>query len=214
MYYSVLDNKMIGDKMEIWKDIKGYEGYYQISNFGRVKSLDRIVKRNSKFGNLHLKEKILVPTSDKDGYLCVMLHRKNKVIRSVKVHRLVANHFIPNPENKSTVNHKDGNKINNNINNLEWATRSEQTQHAYKLGLNNSKVGLSGDSNYAYGKRGDLSYNAIPVYQLDKNTNKIISEYGSMVEAAKQTGCNVSKISMVCAGKRITTGGYKWKYKR
>lgn len=198
---------------ELWKDIKDYEGYYQISNFGRVKSLNRIVKRNSKFGDLHLKEKILVQTPDKYGYPCVTLRRKDKVIQSIKVHRLVANHFIPNPKNKPTVNHKDGDKTNNHINNLEWATRKEQTIHAIHTGLNTSRVGLSGSDNYAYGKRGGLSFNAIPVYQIDKNTNKIISEYGSMIEAAKQTGCNISKISMVCSGKRLTTGGYKWKYK-
>lgn len=200
---------------ELWKDISGYEGVYQISNLGRVKRLAYISEISPRGYKqyMHFSEKILKPYTDKSGYVYTHLSKAGKT-NAYLLHRLVANHFIPNPENKSTVNHKDGNKINNNINNLEWATRSEQTQHAYKLGLNNSKVGLSGDSNYAYGKRGDLSYNAIPVYQLDKNTNKIISEYGSMVEAAKQTGCNVSKISMVCAGKRITTGGYKWKYKR
>ena len=198
---------------EIWKDIKNFEGFYMVSNLGRVKSLNRTIKRKGIHGNLHLKEKILKQTPDKDGYLCVTLRRKGKSIQSIKVHRLVASHFIPNLENKPTVNHKDGNKTNNCVYNLEWATHKEQTIHAINTGLNNSKVGLSGVNNYAYGKRGDLSFNAIPVYQINKDTNEIIAEFGSMIEAAKQTHCNLSKISMVCSGKRLTTGGYKWKYK-
>lgn len=105
---------------EIWKDIKEYEGLYQISNLGNVKSL----KRN----------KLLKPIKDKDGYLCVTLYKMCK-LKEKKVHRLVAQTFILNPENKPQVNHIDGNKQNNVVNNLEWCTRLENIEHAWKIGL-------------------------------------------------------------------------------
>ena len=122
--------------MEVWKDIKGLEGKYQISNLGRVKSLDR----NTKYlnGNFRRhKERILKGGITIWGYrvfqLCIGEGKKTYLLKSS--HRLVAENFISNPENKKTVNHKDGNKLNNNVLNLEWATYSENTQHAYDKGL-------------------------------------------------------------------------------
>lgn len=114
---------------EVWKDISGYEGLYQISNLGRVKSLERIDNNN------HLvKEKILKPNDDGagKGYLYVNLGRKG---RAKKIHRLVAEAFMPNPENKKEVNHIDGDTKNNKIENLEWVTHQENCLHfTYVLG--------------------------------------------------------------------------------
>ena len=102
---------------EIWKDIPGYEGLYQVSNFGRVKSLRRPYGNNG--GIQWTKERILSPGKDKDGYLQVNLHCNGKQHQR-KVHRLVAQAFLPNMDNLPMVNHKDEDKTNNNVDNLEW----------------------------------------------------------------------------------------------
>lgn len=115
------------EQQEIWKDIVGYEGIYQVSNLGRVKSLERIVidKKGSK---KIVSEAIKSQHDNGNGYMFVGLWKDNKSY-NIYVHRLVAIAFIPNPEFKETVNHKDFNRSNNNIDNLEWATYSEQEKH-------------------------------------------------------------------------------------
>ena len=110
--------------VEVWKDIPNYEGFYQASSFGRIKSFHR-----------HKKGKILKPATDAIGRKQVCLV-KNSVHKHMRVHRLVMLAFIPNPLNKATVNHKDGNPSNNYLTNLEWATLSENIQHAYDNNLN------------------------------------------------------------------------------
>ena len=120
------------ESMEIWKDVVGYEGLYQVSNLGRVKSVDRY-KDNHGTKQL-VKEKIKTTRKDKQGYLLLDLYKNNKK-KTVRVHRLVAMAFIPNPQNKETVNHIDGNKENNTVENLEWATQKEQNEHIYATGL-------------------------------------------------------------------------------
>lgn len=107
--------------METWRDIAGYEGTYQISNFGRVKSFKR-------------GERILKPKLHTGGYLCVILY-SNGSGNGRFIHRLVAEAFIRNPQNKSTVNHLDGDKTNNHVSNLQWATQHENNQHAVLTGL-------------------------------------------------------------------------------
>lgn len=121
--------------MEIWKDIKGYEGLYQVSNYGRIKTLSRF-KRSKGFN----KEKILSPGKSKSGYLTVLLYKNNER-KNKSVHRLVCEAFIKNKYNKKTVNHKDGNKHNNKLENLEWTTYSENGIHAFKKGLNKPSKG-------------------------------------------------------------------------
>ena len=125
--------------MEIWKDIKGYEGYYQVSNLGRVKSLDRVATYSDKKVH-HLKGRVLKPMVTKHGYEIVDL-RKDRKRKTSKVHRLVAIAFLDNPKNKPQVNHIDGVKLNNNLNNLEWVTNAENIRHAYKKGLINTAKG-------------------------------------------------------------------------
>ena len=113
---------------EIWKDVVGFEGKYKVSNLGRVKSLSRL--RKSKGGcDAPIKEKILVPKQNNCGYVIAHL-RGDNLNKTLLVHRLVAMAFIPNPENKKTVNHIDADKTNNHLSNLEWNTHSEQMQHA------------------------------------------------------------------------------------
>ena len=113
---------------EIWRDVVGYEGLYQISNLGRVKSL------------LFGRERILKTRYNVEGYAVIKLTRKDKG-KIYPIHKLLAQAFIPNPENKPIVNHKDGNKMNNNLDNLEWVTHSENVKHSYKMGLIKPKRG-------------------------------------------------------------------------
>jgi len=121
---------------EIWKDIKGYEGYYQVSTLGRVKSLDRIVLAKDK-RKINYKGKILKLLTARK-YISVSLNKSGE-FKSPSVHRIVAETFIDNPLLKQEVNHMDGNKYNNHVDNLEWCTRKENDDHARKTGLTNTK---------------------------------------------------------------------------
>jgi len=118
--------------METWRDIEGYEGIYQVSDAGNVRSLDRV---DAAGHNLKGKPRKLY--TQKDGYIVVGLTR-DAVMRYRKVHRLVAAAFIPNPHNLPEVNHTEGNKADNRACKLEWCTKQENTDHAIKLGLRDS----------------------------------------------------------------------------
>ena len=159
--------------MEIWKNIEGYEGLYQVSNLGKVKRNNHILK----------------PGIHKKGYTYVNLSKNGKV-STYRVHRLIAETFIDNPENKSEVNHKDENKLNNNVNNLEWVTRKENLNYG-TINERRSKT------------RGT------PVKCIE--TGKI---YHSAREAARQTGIYASSISRCCNGNYgfKTAGGCHWEY--
>jgi hypothetical protein len=111
---------------EIWKDIESYEGYYQISSYGRIKSLERQVK--TKHGFRTVKERVLKELPDKDGYIMVKLS-KNNSIKTCKVHRLVGEHFLENPNDLPQVNHIDGDKTNNFYKNLEYTANLKNTNH-------------------------------------------------------------------------------------
>jgi hypothetical protein len=129
--------------IEVWKDITGYEGYYQVSNMGRVKSLARKVARIGHGGFRSVREKILPAYFDNNGYQIVFLS-KNGERRTLKMHRLVAFAFIPYNPATNEVNHIDGCKSNNKVTNLEWVTPSQNIRHADKKGL---RVCASGASN-------------------------------------------------------------------
>lgn len=131
-----MDDKLEKTEEE-WMDIKGYEGYYKISNFGTVKSVDRLIKHSK--GPLFLKKGVKrKPIMLPNGYLTVILHKDSKQSGNLYVHRLTALHFVSKTQYKKEVNHIDGNKSNNRVSNLEWVTPKENTNHAVRSGLNRS----------------------------------------------------------------------------
>lgn len=178
---------------EIWKDISGYEEMYQVSNLGNVKSLTReITNRNAK---QQIKERLL-KQNDKGGYLFVVLSKGGK-IKSFAVHRLVAEAFIPNPENKLQVSHLDENPLNNNALNLAWATAKENCNY----GKRNERVF----------KAGVVRPSKVSMYSKD---GVFIKKFNSLCEAGLYIGKgkNHSAISACARGKRKTAYGFIWKY--
>ena len=182
---------------EIWKDVVGYEGYYQVSNLGRIYSVAR----------KHTKGGIRKQHLDKDGYARVDLwmHHKGKLCG---VHRLVAEAFIPNPNNLPMINHKDENPNNNCVDNLEWC----DTVYNNNYGTRNIRIGLGNKGKYV--PKGKDSWNAVPVNQYDLEGN-FIKRYGSMTDAVIELNINrngTRNISTCCRGKLKTAYGYKWSY--
>ena len=132
---------------EIWKDVVGFENYYQVSSFGRVRSKDRVVQyvKHYATGDVHVTHRFLgkiLSLGNSDSYQSVLLSVDGHSTTHL-VHRLVAIAFIPNPENKPEVNHKDGDKHHNYADNLEWATGHENQQHALSMGLHSRSTGKS-----------------------------------------------------------------------
>ena len=190
---------------EIWKDIEGYEGLYQVSNLGRVRSLDRIIPSKLKNNNFVKKKgKIIQLRKKKDGYVQVKL-KKDGSQKLMSVHRLVAKAFIDNPNNYEIVNHKDNNPENNNEKNLEWCTQSYNIKYSY-----NQKRSKS--PKYWKGKLGINHCRAKQVNQYDLNF-KYINTYGSIGEAERITGISHGNIISCCKGNYKTAGGYIWRYK-
>lgn len=169
--------------VEEWMDIKNYEGLYQISNIGRVKSLERFVQCSGN-GKRLIKENIMKGSINNHGYNIIYLSRKQK-FQTKSIQRLVALHFIPNPENKPQVNHINGIKTDNNVDNLEWNTASENLLHALKIGLKVTKKG--GDS---------------PVAREVINT-KTLEIYGCVKDACINTIYSYSYFYNMLSGKNI-----------
>jgi hypothetical protein len=190
---------------EIWKDVPGYEGMYQVSNLGRVKSLKRIVERSSWRKTLGVREKILYTYQNKKGYLSTGLSKNNKK-RVCLVHRLVAIAFIPNPDNKPEVNHKNLIKDCNVVSNLEWCTALENSRHVRSL----KEIR---PSRYWKGKLGKDHNCSKPVVQISKSGD-IVATYGSAKEASRITNINSAHIGLVCNGNTVrkSAGGFKWRF--
>lgn len=186
---------------EIWKDIAGYEGLYQVSNLGQVKALSRRRMLGNKFCVSN--ERILRPRSC-NGYIKTSLNKNGKG-KDLFVHRLVAEAFIPNPYSKRTVNHINGDKADNRLENLEWATYSENNLHAYEKLGHKSPRGWTG----CFGAEHHTSK---PVKQLSSD-GEYIAEYAGLSEAERATGVLNQSISKCCKGIYKTAGGYIWKYK-
>lgn len=182
--------------IEEWRPVVGYEGSYEISTFGRVKGYGRKNKKD--------KTKILKQNLKPTGYLYVELHKELKQ-SSKRVHRLVMIAFVENPENKPYVNHKDCNKSNNNLRNIEWSTIKENAEHAKENGLYKPAPcrwkGKFGKDHFASKKIAQLN--------LDGELIKVF--YGQQ-EAERETGVYQANIWKVLNGKRVTAGNYKWKY--
>ena len=188
---------------EIWKDIEGYEGIYQVSNLGRVRSLDRLVpavcalSKGNQVVNYLRKGKILAdywagPKGSE--YKCVMLSKHDKPKNS-RVHRLVACAFVQNPNNLPEVNHIDEDKSNNRADNLEWVTRIQNEHHGTKI------------------ERAARTRDRKAVEALDEHGN-MVGTYDCIADAAKALGISISTIWQVCNKIRNckTAGGYRWRY--
>lgn len=182
-------------KKEIWKIINGYENY-MISSFCRVKSLDRYVR--GKNNSIHIKKgKLLKLYTDKDGYQTVMLYHNNKK-KLLKVHRLVAEAFLDNPNNYKEVNHKDEDKSNNIVSNLEWCDAKYNSNY----GTRNKRIGKSNTN-------GKLSKPVLQ-YTLD---GEFVREWPSTKECGRN-GYSQGSVSACCRGERKTHKGFIWSYEK
>ena len=191
---------------EIWRPIKGYEGLYEVSNLGRIRSLDRMIIQPDGVKRLW-KGRIRKPikdTRENKGYLRVELS-KDGILKKFAIHRLVAQTFIPNTNNLPQINHKDEDKINNfvfvnkdgsvdlNKSNLEWC----DGKYNVNYGTRNKRIAKT---------------QSTPVLQIGLESNEIIAEYPSTMEAARQLNIGSGAISMCCNGKLKTYKGFKWRY--
>lgn len=191
-------------EQEIWKDIPQYEGLYQVSNLGRVKSLERYIKKENGFQK-HIKEKIKTIRITKQGYQVVDLY-KNKSYKTLKVHRLVALAFLNKNNFKSVdkedikninideleINHKDENKQNNNINNLEWCTSKYNCNYGKRI----EKIHI-------------IQRKKVNQYDLKGN---FIKQWNSRKEIYETLGIPISNVSSCCLGYTKTAHKYIWKY--
>ena len=172
------------DIKEIWRDIEGYESLYQVSNFGRVKSLNY---RHT------CKEKLLKAHKDKDGYLRVNLYKEGKK-KTYGIHRLVAQAFIPNPDNLPQVNHKDEDKSNNRLDNLEWCSAEYNVNYGSR-----TKRMAESKTNYPKFSKQVLCVETGVIYPSTK-------------QVERELGFANSNISAVCLGKQKTCGRFHWRY--
>lgn len=176
------------ESAEEWRDIEGYEGY-QVSSEGRVRSLNRTVIRNGI--EIHRKGKILKPIKDRYGYLQYRLY-KNKKMKNVLAHRLVANAFLPNPDNLPQVNHKDETPYHNNVENLEWCTQGYNNKYGTRI----ERIMETKGNKKVY------------QYTLD---GELVMIWKSTMECFKN-GYDFRHISHCCLGERKTHKGFIWRY--
>lgn len=191
---------------EVWKDIKGYEQKYQVSNLGNIKSLAR--KKYNGRAYADKKEQILKPRINKHGYLHVNLYNGHKKYKDVEVQRLVAQTFLSNPNDLPYVNHKDEDKLNNNVSNLEWC------DYAYNNNYGNHNLRMSirkRDEKYKEiaRKNGKKASKKVAQYTLK---GKLLRIYSSQSEAARRTNSTQDGISNCCKGNYQKHNGYVWEY--
>lgn len=176
---------------ENWKPVIGYEGLYEISNKGLIRSIDRVIQRNG--ASHRIKGRILSIYTDNLGYQRITLSKEGK-LHTMCIHKLVAEAFIPNPENKPCIDHIDTNPSNNCVDNLRWCTHSENMNNSVTLQhLKECRI-------------------TKPVLQYDLKDN-FIAEYISGREAARQVNIQQASLVRCLQGTQKTAGGYKWRYK-
>lgn len=175
---------------EVWKDVPGFEGRYQVSNLGQVKSLERKVK--SCKGEKTVYSRILRPFVDPKGYCRITIRDLQNHKYCFQIHRLVAKAFIPNPDNKPQVNHKNGNKTDNNIENLEWVTSRENISHSFEH---------------------ELRPNVSAVLQYDLKES-LLARYKNCLDAERKTGIKHRTIYTACVRKNHKAAGYIWKFEK
>lgn len=183
---------------EIWKPIAGYDNRYEVSSFGRVKRNDG---------------KILFTAPNSCGYPSVKL-RHNGGRKTLTVHRLVAEQFLPNPEALPQINHIDGNKLNNRVDNLEWCTASQNIFHAYRHGLKEKTKVKAAESLRSVQRRGVVAHiekSSKPVEVTCISTG-VTMRFDSANEAARVLGVHQGNLSAVCNGRIKSTGGYTARY--
>lgn len=192
---------------EIWKEIPNTNGLYFASTYGQIKSGDRLryYKAFHKPGYYMRKGKILKTPLNSHGYPCVTLKFLDGTQKVVTVHRLIALTFLKQPNEESNqVNHIDGNKTNNRVDNLEWCTVQENILHAYAMGLNKGSKPM-------LGKTSNMNPRAKSIYMCDMQGN-ILKKYLCITDAAKELKVSSSHISSCAKGKRKSCAGYKWIY--
>lgn len=199
LFYTVANLNTVVMK-EIWKPVVGYEGFYDVSNLGSVRRVKRSLLHKGRHV-AYVKPMIMKLSVDTYGYKTVELSVNRKRKRTA-VHRLVALAFIPNPKGKTQVNHKDLDKTNNVVTNLEWTTPKENCNHAWENGACTATW---------KGKFGKNHFNHSKIDQYTTDDVYVASFYG-FHEAAREMGLYAQNIHKACNGVYKTCGGYKWKY--
>lgn len=184
--------------VEVWRSVVGYMDLYEVSNLGRVRSLERYYTQRNGY-SYHMNGCIMSPFDTKDGYKAVRF-RANGTRKTFRVHRLVAEAFVPNPDNLPVVNHKDENKTNNCADNLEWCS----VDYNLHYGTSSERLSRSHKNHPRLSK-------PIEQYTMD---GQLIQTFPSSAEAARQLGLHAVNISCCCRGIYKQCGGYLWKYQK